>query len=326
MTPQCVWEEGQALESTLLHMKLETEANKQDDQPVPDYTSTASTRTSKIQFDLDATSVLEISGRQEMTPDDFKILFYRATEYANISSWNRMTLKIFRQRAQEGSMTERSSVDDGHCIRGLEHRLKAQRHIRQQIITNAIYSVLDEQSRQRSHQPREAYISSVALVIDADKVAEAYITQTYKSQRNACEMGLQDERTVKELDKPLQELQEVKEEAKEQSQGRPVRRRTLIANFDDNDLGYMKDDASAAAASLARMTKGGQKDELNESFHTKAYRTKAKREGRIKRFFRRASLTNKTSPQETNIEKPATPQPATSQPPTRPRRHRRSSM
>lgn len=312
MTPHYGWEEYPYLESAPPEEKPEIEENKQDDQPVPDYTS----RTSKIQFDLDASSVHEISGREEMTPDDLKVLFYRTAEYASISSWNRMTLKIFRQRAKEGSMLERSSVDDGHCIRGLEHRLKAQANIRQQIITNSIYSVLDEQARQRrSRPPRKT------CVVDIDKVAEAYRTQAHKSQRDAHEMGLEDERTMKDLDKPREELQE---EVKEQdpSHGGQRRRRMLITHFDDNDLGYMKDDASAARASLARMTKGGQKDELDESFHSKAFRTKAKREGRsIMRFFRRGSLTNKTSPQETNIEKPPdTPQPI------RPRSHRRSSM
>jgi hypothetical protein len=310
MYPHCYLEEWQAMESALLD---KTEANKQDDEPTID-TSTSS-RTSKIQFDLDATIVHEVCNRDDLTPEDLKILFYRHGEYASISSWNRMTLKIFRQRAQKGSMIERSSLDDdGHCIRGLEHRQKSRRDIRQQMITDSIYAVLDEQTRHR----RENCFSGVVVVVDADKVAEAYSSQTYRSHVDAYEMGLKDELTVKELDKPREELPVPEVKEPEQRHGQQRRRGSLIAkSFDDSDLGYVKDDDSAAGrSSLPRMTKSVQKDEEQEE----SFQTKAKREGRFKRFFRRASITNKTSPSKTIIEKPAAPQPI------RPRRNRRSSM
>jgi hypothetical protein len=298
MPPHWSLEEFQALESIFDNMP-DGENSKQDDQPLPD-TSTPS-RTTTIQFDLDANCVHEVCNREDLTPEDLKKMYYRPTEYASISSWNRITLKIFRQRSQEGSMMEHASADDGHCIRGLEHRLKAQRHVRQEIITNGVYSVLDEQSRQR----RSSYIAVV--VVDADKVAEAYISQTCKSGGEAHQKGVQDERTVQELDNPREEL---------------PRESSRRACFDDNDLGYMKDDDSRA--SLGMRTKGGQKDdpdlEQEESFQTKAKR----KEGRMKKMFRKLSMTHKSSPQETNIEKSDTPLP----PPIRPRKRisRRSSM
>jgi hypothetical protein len=327
MPPYWVMEECQAMESTQVVKKPETtEDSKQDEQqPVLPDSSTPTTRTSKIQFDMDATSVYEVCGRHEMSPDDLKMLFYRATEYANICSWNRMTVNVFGQRAREGSMMESSSSappaggveDDGHCIRGLEHRVKSQHRIHQQIKMNSVYSVLEEQDRQRRAKYR--------IAVDVDKVAEVYRSHTHKSYVDAYKLGLEDERIVKELeDKALAELVGVKGET--QSHGRQMRRRTLIRSFDDNDLRHRKDDYSANEASFPRMTprKGTDEKEDEESFHSKA-----KHEGRLMRFFRRVSHTSsssssKTSPShETNIEKEPAASPRSVQ---HLRRLRRSSM
>ena len=145
-----------------------------------DFGGDSSSSSTTVQFDLDITITHEVMGRHEYSPEDYFQTWFLPKDFERINSWNRMTVKLFRQLDKTGI----GHYDDSeHCIRGLEHRLKGQNFQRTTTKTNAIYAVLMEQARQRKTPVENG----------PDRIAAVYNDHTYCCVTNAHERGLQDE-------------------------------------------------------------------------------------------------------------------------------------
>jgi hypothetical protein len=167
-----------------------------------------------VQFNTLNNAVHEIWSRQELTPQDYALTWYMRSDFERISSWNRMTVKFFRQQAQGGGDQGGDDEDPEHCIRGLEHRLKGQNDLRQATKTNAIYAVLMEQSKHRKTMGAAYYGGHPLLGGDENcnsppsppkkkdhsfGLAKVYREHTLCSVTQAHEQGLQDEKDVKAM-------------------------------------------------------------------------------------------------------------------------------
>lgn len=277
---------------------------------------------SKVRFDL-RESLHEVPARQDMTEEDMSTIWYRPCDFANIASWNRMTVKIFRQYAKEfGGANDicQDILEGDQCLRGLEHRLKGVNALRGEIKTNAIYSVLGEQARRK----REG------LPKDPQKLANVYSEHTYSCISDAINKGIRDEMAAKDLS-------EVDNAPQPQQASQAKSRRTShLYAFDDFDVRSLRDDLSAASdhipvpipntkistsAAPSNKATTAQREDDEESF-----RVKAKREKRgsisFSKFFKKKGSKSKSKKQK---EAAATTSSAEPQLPAR-RRHRRSSM
>ena len=165
--------------------------------------------TAKVRFDLSKTETRPVRGRHEMNQEDYKDVWYVRSDFNKIASWNRMTVKLFRQHATSSDNDENDSslfltasqlgttadLQDGndnvHCIRGLEHRLKGQGAKRTEQKINAIYSVLGEQAKiKRSGKQGKD---------PTKKIAAVYGEHTYSHVTEAVHRGSQDQRVAQDI-------------------------------------------------------------------------------------------------------------------------------
>jgi hypothetical protein len=215
--------------------------------------------------------VHEIWSRQELTPQDYALTWYMRSDFERISSWNRMTVKFFRQQAQGGGDRGGDDEDPEHCIRGLEHRLKGQNDLRQTTKTNAIYAVLMEQSKHRKTMGA-AYCGGHPLLGGDENcnsppsppkktdhsfgLAKVYREHTLCSVTQAHEQGLQDEKDVKAIN-VLGDLPPPTPRSQ---------RRSSTLHFDEDDLKELRlldedeeavpDDSHAPGATLGHNRRG----------------------------------------------------------------------
>jgi hypothetical protein len=220
--------------------------------------------------------VHEIWGRQELTPQDYALTWYMRYDFERISSWNRMTVKFFRQQAQGGGQGGKGGGGDEdreHCIRGLEHRLKGQNELRQTTKTNAIYAVLMEQSKHRKTMGAAYYGGHPLLGGDENcnsvtppskkknysvVLAKVYREHTLCCVTQAYEQGLQDEKDVKAMN-VVGGLPPAPTTPRSQ-------RRSSVLHFDEDDLKELRlldedeeavpDDSHAPGATLGHNRRG----------------------------------------------------------------------
>jgi hypothetical protein len=138
---------------------------------------------SKIRINLENTTVFFINSRTDMSLEEFHGVWFQIFEFSAISSSNRLTVKLMRQQGHLDNEPDK-------CIRGLEHRLKGQNQRRKQIKLNAIDAVLNEQSSQRKFRAH-----------DPHTISDVYKLHTVSIAAEAYRKGLNDEETVKILEK-----------------------------------------------------------------------------------------------------------------------------
>jgi hypothetical protein len=239
-----------------------------------------------------------------MNESDFSDIWFRASDFASFASWNRMTVKMFRQHSRL-SDEECEDLED-KCIRGLEHRLKGRNSNRIEIKTNAIYAVLGEQSRRK----REG------LPVDAQELASLYIEHTLCCASDAANKGHRDEIAAKDLPK-----------VEEPKSIQPHRSQMISHAFDDSDICILRDDFSVTSDEIpVPVSKDvSPKDNDDDSFRAKAKREKRgnvalSRSISFSRFFKKKSSKSKQKQQEATIAK------TQEAPVVQRRRCRRSSM
>ena len=283
---------------------------------------------SKVKFDLTASTTHQVQARHEMDEEDFKDIWFHQSDFASIASRNRMTVRMYRQHILECLGCDRNTnasssglsstpehlledLDDHQCIRGLEHRLKGEQSKRNEIRTNAIYSVLGEQARQKREK----------LPVDEMKLATLYKEHTYAVVADAIQLGNRDARTAKALALP-------------QENKRVSRTSGLIHALDDCDIRALDYDDNSSSGGVEELPlqqrkqqpRGG--DDDDDSF-----RAKAKREKRgsisFARFFKGSSSKKSKSKDSKKKQQKKSEQPPellSSPPPVRRRKCRRSSM
>jgi hypothetical protein len=246
----------------------------------------------KVKFDLDhLTKVHSIPNRDELSPQEYKDVWLGPSDYNRITSWNRMTVKMVRQRG---------TLDDEpeHCSRGLEHRLKGQQRFRQSVKTNAIYGVLHEQARQR--------VSGS----NVQRIADIYRGYVFGNDEEAKKRGIQDEIDAKKSCR----------HARTQS----ALGTTLVKAFDEDDLKDLRalmnggEDEGDASEVLGPHPKP-EDDDKSSTFEEKVKkRSKVKR---ISSFFKKKSSKPSNKSEQPSLSISPSPPPSTST-----RRLRRSSM
>jgi hypothetical protein len=229
----------------------------------------------KVKIDLRVT-VHMVPARRDMPFQEKRDVWYVQSDFENIKSCNRMTVRIFRQRAEEHDREPHKDLD-GHCIRGLEHKFKkCQRAKRNEIRTSAIYAVLREQGRRRREDLPE----------DPQMLAGLYREYSYGCCADATNTGYRDALATRDQSDTHDEPEPM-EDAPQSST-----RKGLHA-FDDSDIRQLEDDLSS----------GGEVEgdilmpvhEMNPrntaSSDDDSFRAKAKREKRgnlsITRFFKK---------------------------------------
>jgi hypothetical protein len=241
----------------------------------------------KVKFDVEnLTKIHWVPPRSELCAEQFKDVWMDASDYNRISSWNRMTVKMIRQRG---------TLDDEpeHCSRGLEHRLQGQQRLRQMVKTNAIYGVLHEQSRQRESGS------------NAQRIADIYRGYVFGSDEAAKQKGIQDEKAAKEfVARPSRQARRLSHALA-----------TTFRPFDEDDLKDLRalmnggeDEVDASEALRPQ--------KIVDVFEEKV--TKASKVKRLTRFFKKKSSKHGKSEPSSRTRSPSPP------PPTR--RLRRSSM
>ena len=254
-----------------------------------------------------------------------------------------MTVRMYRQHILECLGCDRSTttttssssaltrtpehlledLDDHQCIRGLEHRLKGEQSKRNEIRTNAIYSVLGEQARRKREK----------LPVDEMKLATLYKEHTYAVVADAIQLGNRDARIAKALASPPDNgSEETKHDEFSQETKRVSRTSGLIHALDDCDVRALDYDDNSSSGGveelpLQQQPKQQQRDDDDDSF-----RAKAKREKRgsisFSRFFK-GSSSKKNKSKESNKkkqQKESEQDLLSSPPPVRRRKYRRSSM
>lgn len=164
-----------------------------------------------IQFNLTSITIIPIQARYDYSNEESSRIWYQESDLLEISSWNRMTLKLLKQQGDLSNEPE-------HCIRGLESKIKDDANDRRkELRTIAKYAVFDEQSKQRNQLYR--------FKNDPLAIRLAYQQYTLPCQLEAQERGSRDEKANKE---------EVKRVPNERSS-------KLITGFDDSDLHTLKE-------------------------------------------------------------------------------------
>eukprot|EP00934_Nitzschia_sp_Nitz4_P002801 Nitzschia sp. Nitz4//scaffold50_size126154//64830//65693//NITZ4_003688-RA/size126154-processed-gene-0.40-mRNA-1//1//CDS//3329553707//2791//frame0 len=159
---------------------------------------------SKVKFDLESTSTIEVPARGLYTPTESQAVWYQKDEYAQMLAVNRSTVKLM---AQFGTLEN----EPDHCFRGLECKLPVEAERIRDLKIHSIYAVLKEQSEQylnRTPKPR--------------KIAKVYKETVVRSVTDALERGMSDE----------QEAQNAAGDGKKMKQPRRMSR----VSFDDMDL------------------------------------------------------------------------------------------
>ena len=265
-----------------------------------------------VHFNLGQNVTHKVTGRHEFSADDYERTWFLPKDFERVNSWNRMTVKLFRQMAKNGQ----ADYDElEHCIRGLEHRLKGQNFQRTTIKTNAIYSVLMEQSRQRK----------TPVDNGPERIMNVYKLHTVCCVTQAQEKGQQDEKDAAAAFAAVEP---------DQKCHRSSKRRSSAMVFDEDDLKELRDldeedeavpdDSQAPATTAERYgrsrSNGNYKDQDGEKDGSK---TKKKGFSRFSKFFhgkKKKGGTGDEAMEETGVVSTVDP------PAPRRRMYRRSSM
>ena len=284
-------EDNKTLETSSISLVSESSSEGESSSNINDQ--------AKVKFDVDASSTQIVRSRYEMDEEEFCSIWYNRSDFAEMSSWNRMTVRIYRQHIRECTIHTQDELlkdldldaEGYQCIRGLEHRLKGEQSKRTEMKTNAIYSVLGQQAKFKREK----------LPVDPVKLALVYKEHTYANVANAVQTGSRDERIAREVHALPTETEKDQEE-KASNETRVSRKSGLIRALDDSDLNELQydddEDNSSEGECVEEIASAETIQPKKQDYDEDSFRAKARREVKglsFSRFFFKSKKKKKSS-------------------------------